>query len=68
MRRRRRRHISVSMIDMSATRLDTPPHLQLGELLGLVAGVLRVDELGEEELAELQALRKAIEDEEGGGN
>lgn len=32
-------------------------HLQLGELLGLVAGVLGVDELGEQELLELGALR-----------
>lgn len=33
-------------------------HLQLGKLLSLVAGVLGIDELGEEELMELEALRK----------
>lgn len=33
-------------------------HLQLGKLLRLVAGVFCVDELREEELVELKALRK----------
>lgn len=33
-------------------------HLQLGKLLSLVAGVLCIDELGEEELTQLWALRK----------
>lgn len=33
-------------------------HLQLGKLLSLVAGVLGIDELGEEELVELGALGK----------
>lgn len=32
------------------------PHLQLGKLLSFVAGVLCINELGEEELAELWAL------------
>lgn len=34
-------------------------HLEHGKLLSLVAGVLCIDELGEEELVELEALRKA---------
>lgn len=33
-------------------------HLQLGKLLGFVAGVLRINELSEEELAELRALKE----------
>ena len=32
------------------------PYLQLGEPVGLVAGVLRVDEFGKQEFAELRSL------------
>lgn len=40
-------------------------HLKLGKLLSLVAGVLCIDELGEEELSELWALRKANMERDG---
>lgn len=33
-------------------------HLELGKLLSLVAGILCINELGEEEFVELEALRK----------
>lgn len=38
--------------------LQHSPHLQLGKLLSLVAGILCINELSEEELAELWALKK----------
>ncbi len=44
---------------MTQFALQHSSHLKLGKLLSLVAGVLRVDELGEEKLTELGALRKA---------
>lgn len=33
-------------------------HLQLGKLLGFVAGILGVDQLGQQELLEVKALRE----------
>ncbi len=41
--------------------LQHSSHLKFGKLLSLVAGVLCIDKLGEEELVELSALRKANE-------
>lgn len=44
---------------MAQFALQHSSHLKLGKLLSLVAGILCIDELGEEELTELRALGKA---------
>ena len=49
---------------MAQLALQRSSHLQLSELLSLVAGVLCIDELGEEELSELGALIEASSEAE----
>lgn len=51
----------------AAVRITSRSHLQLGKLLRLVAGVLGIDELGEEELVEVGALRKKAMSDNGRG-
>lgn len=40
------------------TRIGYSSHLELGKLLSLVAGIFCINELGEEEFVELEALGK----------
>lgn len=61
-------HTANIYISITQFALHHSSHLKLGKLLSLVTSILCIDELGEEELVELKALRKANMETEGEDN